>query len=146
MDWPVLKTLDARSKLVSNVAPKCSDDCAVTLALMPLNRILSLGDETRERVENPTRVSSAGIIAACKGLRVEISGSSAGLVAAGGPPGVGSAAAAVAGSAFCVKVAGAVGVGASGPFGVEVPGGGCAGVGRAPGAEACGFVGLAEVL
>jgi len=115
LDCPVWNTFGARRKLTSTVPPTRSVYCLVTLVFRSLYKTQLFDEETRERVENPTCVSSAGIIAACKGSGLEIYG--AGLVAAGRTlesTGAGAV------SAFCGNVAGAVGVGL---LSVAVPGG-----------------------
>lgn len=114
--------------------------CFVTLVLRPLYKTRLFEEETRERLENPTCISSAGIIAAGKAPCEEIDGLDAGLVAAGRTPAGGftGAAARVVASASGVKVAGTVGVGACGLLGVELPGGLSGRVGGALCAEACG--------
>jgi len=58
------------------------------LAFTPLNKILLLGEETRERLENPTRVSIAGASAAGNGGCVENKG--AGVLGTGKTGGAGT--------------------------------------------------------
>ena len=124
--------------------------CIVTLVFRPLYKTRSFEEETRERLENPTRISSPGIIAAGKGPCEEIKGLGAGLVAAGRTLGGGftGPGAAVVVSGFGVKVAGTGGVGACELPGVVFPGGLGGRVGGALSAEACGggVVGVAEAL